>query len=333
MEKICALQMDPLETINIHGDSSFALGLEAIQRGYRLFHYLPHRVSFRGNTNPAEVVAAGSFVQLTRAGGGKHFSVIEMVEQFPLGKADVIWLRQDPPFDMSYITSCHLLELLVEQQRAKGERTSLVVNNPKSVRSSPEKLAVLNFPDLMPETLVSNNLAELKSFHQQYGEIVLKPLFGNGGLGVVYLGKNDPNLTAYYELHQLRERTPIMAQRFIQNVKKGDKRILLVDGLALGVINRVPEAGQVRANMHVGGRAEPSELTIRDQAIVARLKNWLRDEGLLFVGIDVIDGFLTEINVTSPTGIQESDRLMRTNLAKDIWNVIEKKLPKNNIAI
>lgn len=316
--KICGIQMDPLDTVKINLDSSFALGVEAQRRGYQIFHYLPTDVTY--HAAKGRVMARGQFVRFHND-PANPFSDHRPVAAQPLDECQVILLRQDPPFDMSYITSCHLLEMLQHQAG------TMVVNNPRAVRSSPEKLAVLYFADLMPPTIISADLHALQSFHDDMGQMILKPLFGKGGSGVAYLGPGDPNLAVYYELHQQAEpNVPLMAQGFIKNVSRGDKRIILVDGEARGWFNRTPVAGQVRANTAAGGGLAACDLTDRDKEIVARLKPWLQQEELWFVGIDVIDGFLTEINVTSPTGIPTSDRLMGTKVAVDTWDMIEKKL-------
>lgn len=317
--------MDPLETIKLEFDSSFALGLEAQNRGFKIFHYLPKDLSYHGDKmvdgkRVANLTARGQFVTLQQK-KGDHFKITAQVAAQPMDECAVVWLRQDPPFDMNYITNCHLLELLMDTSN------TLVVNNPRSVRSSPEKLATLYFANLMPKTIISGNLDELQDFHQAVGDMIVKPLHGNGGSGVAFLPKGDPNLAVYLELQQgMNKNMPIMGQAFIKNVSKGDKRIILIDGEPLGWFNRTPASGQVRANTRAGGGVEACELSPRDKEICAALKPWLRERDLFFVGIDVIDGHLTEINVTSPTGIPSSDRLMGTTLAKDMWNILEKKL-------
>ncbi|MGI9462086.1 MAG: glutathione synthase [Alphaproteobacteria bacterium] len=325
-KKICAMQMDDLTSINVKLDSSFAIGLAAQRHGFKIFHYSPHHLTYHGDKivdgkKIANLTARGHFVNLHHPAKAAHFSIDETIESMPLDSCDVIWLRQDPPFDMAYITNCHLLELLQATSQV------LVVNNPRSVRSHPEKLAVLYFADLMPRTIISNDVSELQNFHAAIGDMVIKPLYGNGGLGVAFLKKTDPNLAVYVELQQsFNKNIPLMAQAFVKNIIKGDKRILLIDGEALGWFNRTPAVGQIRANTRAGGGAMACDLSTKDKEIVARLKPWLIAEELFFVGIDVIDGFLTEINVTSPTGIFLSDQLMGTHLADDIWHSLEKKL-------
>ncbi len=318
--------MDPLEGIKIQYDSSFAIGLGAQRHGFTIFHYLPKDLSYHGDKTVggkkmANITASGRFVTLQQKENGEHFSVVKEVADFPLDECDVIWLRQDPPFDMTYITNCHLLELL------QATSNTLVVNDPRAVRSSPEKLAVLYFADLMPRTIISADLAQLQRFHDDVGDMVIKPLHGNGGAGVAFLAKGDPNLAVYVELQQaVNKNLPLMGQAFVKNVTKGDKRIILLDGEAAGWFNRLPQAGQIRANTRAGGGLMACDLSPQDKEIVERLRPWLVKEKLFFVGIDVIDGYLTEINVTSPTGIPVSDRLLGTNLADDIWKRLEKKL-------
>ncbi|MFV0410262.1 MAG: glutathione synthase, partial [Paracoccus sp. (in: a-proteobacteria)] len=237
-----------------------------------------------------------------------------------LSELDVVWLRQDPPFDMGYVTSTHLLDRI-------GGNT-LVVNDPFWVRNCPEKLMVLDFPDLTPQTLITCDIAEIRAFREEHGDIIVKPLYGNGGAGVFHLRPEDPNLSSLMELFAGINREPVIAQRYLPAVTQGDKRIILVDGDPIGAINRVPAAGEARSNMHVGGRPEKTELTAREQEICAAIGPVLREKGLLFTGIDVIDGWLTEINVTSPTGLQELERFDGTNGAALIWDAIERKLAR-----
>jgi glutathione synthase len=235
-----------------------------------------------------------------------------------LADMDVVWLRQDPPFDMHYITTTHLLDRL--------EGQTLVVNNPFWVRNYPEKLLVLNFPDLTPPTTIARDLQTIKSFKERHGDVILKPLYGNGGAGVFRLTPEDKNLTSLHELFTGFSREPLIVQKFLPDVSNGDKRVILVDGEPVGAINRVPAKGEVRSNMHVGGRPEKVELTARDREICAQIGPVLRDHGQVFVGIDVIGDYLTEINVTSPTGIQELERFDGVNIAEKIWEAIEGKL-------
>ena len=306
-----ALQMDPIEPIDIDADSSFRIGEEAQARGHRLFHYSPDALSWQDG----RLIARGRPVELRRV-RGDHFTFGPETEA-DLSDFDVVWLRQDPPFDMGYITNTHLLE------RAGGR--TLVVNDPFWVRNSPEKLLVLDFPDLIPPTLIARDLAALRAFKARHGDIILKPLYGNGGAGVFRLPEADRNLASLHELFCGINREPLIAQRYLPEVAKGDKRVIVIDGEVAGAINRVPAEGETRSNMHVGGRPEKIGLTARDLEICARLAPVLKEKGQIFVGIDVIGDWLTEINVTSPTGIQELERFDGTNTAERIWQVIEAK--------
>ena len=307
-----ALQMDPIESVSITGDSTFRLGLEAQKRGHRLFQYTVDRLFY----SDGRVGATGRDIELS-AVEGAHVAFGEWRE-VDLSSFDVVWLRQDPPFDMGYITSTHLLERL--------RQTTLVVNDPFWVRNCPEKLMVLDFPDLTPPTLITRDLAAVRAFRAKHGDIILKPLYGNGGVGVFHLRPDDPNLASMMETFMAMSREPIIAQTYLPAVTLGDKRIILVDGEPVGAINRVPAKGEARSNMHVGGRPEKSELTAREREICDRIGPTLRDKGLLFTGIDVIDGWLTEINVTSPTGIQELERFDGTNAAALIWDAVERRV-------
>jgi glutathione synthase len=314
-----AVQMDPLDSINIDGDSSFALMLEAQQRGHALWHYEVRHLSLQeGRASPdgriAERVTAVARPVTVRRERGNHFTA-GAAERVDLGAMDVVLMRQDPPFDMAYITATHILEHIHPR--------ALVVNDPASVRNAPEKLLVTHFPDLMPPTLVTWDTDAIRAFRAAHGDIIVKPLFGNGGAGVFRIKPDDENLGALLEMHFARSREPLMIQRYEPAVRQGDKRIILVDGIPAGAINRVPPAGESRSNMHVGGRAEAVTLTARDQEICERIGPTLRDQGLIFVGIDVIGDYLTEINVTSPTGLQEIARFDGTNLAALIWDGIE----------
>ena len=306
-----ALQMDPIGSVNIDADSTFRIALEAQARGHSLFFYTPDKLAYR----EGRVVARGFPVELRRE-KGNHVSYGAEVE-VDLAEFDVVWLRQDPPFDMGYITTTHLLDMIHPK--------TLVVNDPFWVRNFPEKLLVLRFPDLTPPTLIARDLETIRAFKARHGDIILKPLYGNGGAGVFRLGPDDRNLSSLHELFSGINREPLIAQKFLPAVSKGDKRVILVDGAPVGAINRVPQPGETRSNMHVGGRAEKVELTDRDREICARIGPTLRDNGQVFVGIDVIGDWLTEINVTSPTGIQELERFDGTNTAARIWDVIEAK--------
>ncbi len=323
-----AVQMDPLESVDIDKDSSFALMLEAQARGHALWHYDVRALALtegkqdaHAHTRTERLVAHGARPVSVRRDHGSHHE-FGAPETLDLGAgADVILMRQDPPFDMAYITATHMLEHVHPH--------TLVVNDPRSVRESPEKILVTHFPDLMPPTLVTWSLDAIRDFRAAHRDIVVKPLFGNGGAGVFRIREDDENLAALLEMHWSRSREPLMIQRYEPAVRRGDKRIVLVDGHAVGAINRVPAQGEARSNMHVGGRAEAATLTPRDREIVAAIGGRLRDAGLLFVGIDVIGDWLTEINVTSPTGLQEIDRFDGVNTAGMIWDAIEGKIARN----
>jgi glutathione synthase len=306
-----AVQMDPIERINITADSTFRIMEEAQARGHRLFYYTPDRLAL----DEGRVVARGWPVEVRRV-KGDHFT-LGPEEEVDLADWDVVWLRQDPPFDMGYITTTHVLERI--------HPATLVVNDPFWVRNYPEKLLVLTFPDLTPPTTIARDLATLKAFKARHGDIILKPLYGNGGAGVFRLDPNDRNFNALYELFAGINREPLIAQKFLPDVSAGDKRVILVDGEAVGAINRVPQEGETRSNMHAGGRPEKVALTDRDRAICARIGPLLRDRGQIFVGIDVIGNWLTEINVTSPTGLQELERFDGVNVTAKIWEAIERR--------
>ena len=306
-----ALQMDPIGSVNIDADSTFRIALEAQARGHRLFYYTPDRLAFR----EGRVLARGWPVEVRRE-RGNHVTFGDETE-VDLGDWDVVWLRQDPPFDMGYITTTHILEMIHPR--------TLVVNDPFWVRNSPEKLLVLRLQDLTPPTLVARDLVTIKAFRAVHGDVILKPLYGNGGAGVFRLDPQDRNLASLHELFMGINREPLIVQKYVPAVVKGDKRVILVDGEPVGAINRVPQPGETRSNMHVGGRAEPVGLTDRDREICAAIGPTLREKGQVFVGIDVIGDWLTEINVTSPTGIQELERFDGINAAARIWEVIEAK--------
>ena len=316
-----AVQMDPIETVNIDADSTFALMLEAQRRGHALWHYDVRHMSLReGKQDPHGVrterlTALARPVTVQRAQGG-HYRFGPQTT-LDLSSMDVVLMRQDPPFDMAYITATHMLEHIHPR--------TLVVNDPASVRDAPEKLLVTHFPELMPPTLITWDSAAIRAFRSEHRDIIVKPLFGNGGAGVFRIREDDENLASLLEMHWARSREPLMIQRYEPAVRQGDKRIILVDGEPLGGINRVPAAGEARSNMHVGGRPEPVELTARDREICARIGPLLRERGLLFVGIDVIGDWLTEINVTSPTGLQEVLRFGGADLSAAIWEKIEAK--------
>jgi glutathione synthase len=307
-----AVQMDPIETINIDADSTFALMMEAQARGHALWHYHVRDLALRGG----RVTAWARPVTVQRV-KGNHYT-LGAEEELDLGTgADVVLMRQDPPFDMGYITATHILEHIHPK--------TLVVNDPAEVRNAPEKLFVTHFPELMPVTLVTADRRRIAAFREEHGDIIIKPLFGNGGAGVFHLRPDDPNMNSLVEMFTERSREPLMIQKYVPAVRQGDKRIILVDGIAMGAINRVPAAGEARSNMHVGGRPEPTQLTDREKEICAAIGPELKKRGMIFVGIDVIGGYLTEINVTSPTGLQEIARFDGVYLEKAIWDAIEAK--------
>lgn len=304
-----AIQMDPIESIDIEGDSTFALALEAQARGHALYHYLPQNLSLRDG----RVLARAHPLEVRR--DADNFFTKGAEETLDLADIDVVLMRQDPPFDMAYITATHVLEHIHPQ--------TLVVNDPVSVRNAPEKLFVTHFEGLMPPTLITSNRDDINAFRAEHGDIIVKPLYGNGGAGVFHVTPGDENLTALLEMFTDLYREPVIAQRYLPEVRQGDKRIILVDGKPVGAINRVPAAGEARSNMHVGGTPLKSELTAREHEICAAIGPALKEQGLIFVGIDVIGDYLTEINVTSPTGIQEIDRFDGSNLSALIWDAIE----------
>ena len=314
-----AVQMDPIETVNIDGDSTFALMLEAQARGHALWHYEVRHLTLREGTGRAGRLRARAQPVTVQRERGSHYRFGPAVT-LDLSTMDVILMRQDPPFDMAYITATHMLEHIHPQ--------TLVVNDPAAVRNAPEKLLVTHFPELMPPTMVTWDAEAIRSFRTEYKDIVVKPLFGNGGAGVFRIKPDDENLGALLEMHFARSREPLMIQRYEPAVRQGDKRIILIDGEPMGAINRVPAAGEARSNMHVGGRAEKSGLTPRDREICARIGPALKAQGLIFVGIDVIGDWLTEINVTSPTGLQEIARFDGTKLEAVIWDCIEVKVAR-----
>ena len=313
-----AVQMDPIETIQVAGDSSFALMLEAQARGHRIAHYLSTALDWVDGRVRAEV----RDLEVHRPAGVEqpHFRWIDLPREADLAaEFDVVLMRQDPPFDMAYVTATHLLE----RAQAAG---LLVVNDPAAVRNAPEKLYVLEFADLMPPTMVTRSLKAAQAFRARHGEIVVKPLYGNAGAAVFHVGAGDPNLAALVELFGHVWREPFMVQAFLPQVRLGDKRIILIDGEPVGAINRLPRGGEIRSNLAAGGRAEPTALSPREAEICARLGPELKARGLVFAGIDVIDGHLTEINVTSPTGIVTMDAFNGTNTPARFWDAVEAKL-------
>ena len=305
-----AVQMDPLDKINIAGDSSFALMLAAQERGHKLFHYTAGDLSYRDGrlTAPAHPVTVQRVA-------GDHFRFEEVRTIDLADDVDVVLMRQDPPFDLAYITATHLLE------RIQGQ--TLVVNDPAAVRNAPEKLFVLDYAEFMPPTLITRRLEEARAFHAEHKEVVVKPLYGNAGSAVFHVGKTDANLAALTELFGQVWREPFMVQAFLPDVSKGDKRIVLVDGKPAGGVNRLPKAGEIRSNLAVGGKGAATELTPRELEICAKIGPELAKRGLVFVGIDVIAGYLTEINVTSPTGIVAIDAFNGTDTPGLIWDAIE----------
>jgi glutathione synthase len=306
-----AVQMDPIETVNIGGDSTFALMLEAQRRGHRLVHYLATALSAESGR-----VRARARPLSVQPQAGAHFTWAGEAVTIDLGHdADVVLMRQDPPFDMGYITATHLLEMV------QGE--TLVVNDPREVRNAPEKLFVLRYPELMPPTLVTRSLDEAMDFRARHGAVVVKPLYGNAGTAVFLIDKSDGNLPALVELFGSVWNEPFMVQAFLPQVSEGDKRIVLVDGEPAGAINRLPKSGEIRSNLAAGGQAQPTDLTPREAEICRIIGPELKARGMVFVGIDVIAGYLTEINVTSPTGIVAIDRFNGTNTPARIWDAIE----------
>jgi glutathione synthase len=312
MTRKVAVQMDPIAPIDIDADSTFRIMEEAQSRGHALFYYTPDKLILENG----RVFADGADVTVRRE-KGNHFD-LGARRVLDLAETDVVWLRQDPPFDMGYITTTHLLDMAAQD--------TLVVNDPFWVRNYPEKLLVLQFQDLTPPTMIARDLDALKRFKAEHGDVILKPLYGNGGAGVFRLTPEDRNLNSLHELFAGINREPLIMQKFLPDVAAGDKRVILVDGEPVGAINRVPAKGETRSNMHVGGRPEKVALTDRDREICSAIGPLLREKGQIFVGIDVIGGWLTEINVTSPTGIQELERFDGINVAGRIWDAIEARL-------
>ena len=310
-----AIQMDPIESIDIDADSTFVLALEAGRRGHALYKYLARDLTLDGTrlmtrARPLEV----------RRQRGDHFT-LGREEEIDLAELDLILMRQDPPFDMAYITATHLLE-----QVHPG---TLVVNDPAHVRNAPEKLFVFQFPDLMPPTIITADRARIDAFRAEHGDIIVKPLYGNGGAGVFHLRPGDDNLGALTEMFFAASREPLMVQAYIGKVRSGDKRIVLIDGEARGAVNRIPAPGEARANLHVGAQAVKADLDARDREICARIGPSLKERGLIFAGIDVIGGYLTEINVTSPTGLQEINRFDNVSLESLMWDAMEARFDES----
>ncbi len=306
-----AVQMDPIARIRIAGDSTFALLIEAQARGHRLLHYTPDRLRLNGGR--VEAMAEPLEVKDVESDHAR----LGQPQLVDLSTLDVVLLRQDPPFDLAYVTTTHLLERIHPR--------TLVVNDPRAVRDAPEKLFVMDFPELMPPTLIARDRHAIEAFRREHGEVVMKPLFGFGGSAVFKVGPKDPNFGSLFDLFTTTLREPWVIQKFLPAVSRGDKRIILVDGEARGAVNRVPSCDDIRSNMVRGGAAEETEITPREREICERIGPELKRRGLLFVGIDVIDGYLTEINVTSPTGIRAVKRLGGPDLAVAIWDAIEAK--------
>ncbi len=307
-----AVQTDHIRTFKIAGDTTFALMLEAGRRGHRLLHYTPDRLALRAG----KVTAYAEPVEKLADEQDSHYALGE-TGLLDLSDCDVVLLRQDPPFDMAYITTTHLLERIHPK--------TLVVNDPAHVRNAPEKVFVMDYPALMPETLITRDPQIIRDFRNEFGDIIIKPLYGNGGAAVFRLREDDENLSALLELFLERFREPFMVQRYLPAVRQGDKRILLIDGEAVGAINRIPAMGDARSNMHVGGKAVPVEMSKRDHEICETLAPELKRRGLLLTGIDVIGDYLTEINVTSPTGIREVKRFGGADIAALFWDKVEEK--------
>ncbi len=308
-----AFQMDPMEGVDIDADTSFALAEAAQARGYSLYSYTPDQLSY--NAGKVEARARPMTVRREYA---NHVSFGDEVVLDLAKDIDVVWMRQDPPFDMGYITAAHILEMLA------GE--TLVCNDPQWVRSCPEKIVPLEFPDIIPDTLITRDKLAIDAFRAKYKDIILKPLYGNGGAGVFLVKAGDSNYTSLLEMFFAGSREPIIAQAFLKGVKNGDKRIIIIDGKPVGAINRVPQAGETRSNMHVGGVAEPTQMSKTDLAICARIGPMLKERGQILVGIDVIGDKMTEINLTSPTGVQELKRFSGVDAAALAWDAIEKRL-------
>ena len=313
-----AVQMDPIESVNIDADSTFALMLEAQARGHALWHYHPRDLAL----SAGRVLARANPVTVERRKGAHWRFGAE--EELDLSAMDVVLMRQDPPFDMAYITATHMLEHVAG--------TALVVNDPAEVRNAPEKLFVTHFPDLMPPTLITSDKEEILAFRAEHKDIVVKPLFGNGGAGVFHLKPDDENLGALLEVFTQLYREPVIVQRYLPEIREGDKRIILVDGDPVGAVSRIPMAGEARANFHAGGSARKTELTPRERDICAAIGPTLRAKGMVFVGIDVIGDYLTEINVTSPTGIQEINQLDGIQIEVQLWDAIERRQASHRAA-
>jgi len=313
MSLTVAIQMDHVNSIDINGDSTFVLAMEAQERGHTLYHYGPESLSL----DQGRVLAMAEKMTVRREHGNHH--ELGETQELNLAEVDVVLMRQDPPFDMAYITATHILDHIHPK--------TLVVNDPTHVRNAPEKLFVMEYPDLMPPTLITRDAARVAAFRDEHQDIIVKPLYGNGGAGVFHLKPGDENLNSLLEMFAESSREPVMVQKYLSAVRAGDKRVILIDGEPVGAINRIPAEGEARSNMHVGGQAFASAMDDRDLEICRRIGPALKERGLIFVGIDVIGGLLTEINVTSPTGLQEIAAYDGVHLEKNIWDAIERKIP------
>ena len=311
-----AFLMDPLEALDLNGDTTFALALEAQRRKHNINFFRPEDLILKNNIVLANICK----FELFSSNSSYDFKYLKSFIK-PLKEYDVVMMRQDPPFNMAYITATHLLEKLPS--------TSLIVNNPFEVRNSPEKIFVTNFSHLMPQTLISRNINQIKEFRNEFKDIVIKPLYGNGGQGVFHLRPEDENLNSILEMFFSQSKEPLMIQEYLKDVRNGDKRIILLNGEPVGAINRIPKIGESRSNMHVGGKPEKTELSKRDKFICKEISTSLKEKGLYFVGIDIIGDYITEINVTSPTGIREIKNLDEIAIEEMFWDFIEQKLKSN----
>ena len=311
-----AIQMDPLESIDSGTDSSWMMILEALRRGHQVFHYCVDGLSFGDRDIFARVQEIRIPTPALQGRAGLTDVQPGAPTMLELAQCDVVLMRQDPPFNMGYLSATYILERLPP--------SVVVVNNPGEVRNAPEKILAMDFPDLMPPTLISSDRTMLEDFRTTHGDVIIKPLYGNGGVGIVRLRPEDENFAALFDLHQMHWGTPMQMQRYLPEVTSGDRRILLIDGAPVGAIDRLPPEGHLRANLHVGGRARKATLDARDQEICAAIGPTLRRLGMIFVGIDIIGGFLTEINVTSPTGIQEVNRFDDIRIESLLWDAIER---------
>ena len=309
-----AIQMDPLEKINPKEDSTFVIAQEAQRRGYKLFHYSPKDISLKNNT----IIAKGSYFKIINQ--GKKFFKKQKKISINLNQVHCVLIRQDPPFNMEYITATYFLEML--------NRKVLVVNNPTEIRNNPEKLSMFNFKNLIPDTLISEDLTEIQNFIKKYKFTILKPLYGNGGEGIKKVIKGSLKNKIIIQKMIKKYKGAIIAQKFIKEISQGDRRIILIDGEYVGSVARIPKKGSIKANFHAGGSAQRSGLVFKDRKICSKLKPYLKKKGLFFTGLDAIGNYLTEINVTSPTGIQEINRLNNIRLEKIFWDKLEKKIKK-----